>query len=253
MYAAYRETVLRVREKLEQFQQEELRTPCGQFHMNDDERDYWSRGHYRAIRADAEDARAMVDIIERDGSADAYLSGLSAGQGQHFSPLRFGQELKKLNRLEERADAVIACIRDERYFSDERYQMAGAVEALLSAGGYRVTLSGFRGEPEEPPDCYDLELRPNGRDILRLTFIPVRRDGVTARTLCLVTADVASTPNPALIDRWARDVAARIRREVPRLDILRREEPGRRDEVEREYKKKPDMRLLAKKLEKKYQ
>ena len=253
MYAAYRETVLRVRDKLSQFQREELFTPCGKFRMNDEERDYWSRENYSAIRTDARNACAMVDEIERDGDADAYLAELSASQGQHFSPLRFGQELKKLNRLEERADAVISCIRDERYFSDERYQLAGEIETRLSAEGYRVTLSRFRGEPEEPLDCYDLELRPNERDILRLTFIPVRRDGVTAQTLCLVTADVASVPNPALIEHWARDVMNGIRREFPKLNIVWREEPGRRDEVEREYKKEPDMRLLAKKLEKKYQ
>lgn len=253
MYAAYRETILRVRDKLNQFQTEELLTPCGSFRMNDAERDYWSRDNYRAIRTDMESACAMVDTIEQAGSTDAYLSELSASQGQHFSPLRFGQEIRKLNRLEERADAVISCIRNERYFSDERYQVAGEVETLLSADGYRVTLSRFRGDPEEPLDCYDLELRPNKCDILRLNFIPVRRDGVTAQTLCLVTADVVSAPNPALIERWARDVMARVGASLPQLQMTWREQPERRAEVEQEYKKEPDMRLLVKKLEKKYQ
>lgn len=66
MYAAYRETILRVRDKLERFQTEELLTPCGRFRMNDSERDYWSRNHYRAIRADAESACAMVERWARD-------------------------------------------------------------------------------------------------------------------------------------------------------------------------------------------
>ena len=248
MFAAYRAGIERIQDKMNRFEREALATPCGSFILDESERAYWSVDNYRAIREEADTAYQAVLRIEASGVASFLREGTAA------KGFAFQQQIRGLNRLEERADAVISCIVQERFYSDQRYALAQSAEEALRQEGYAVVRSRFRGTPEEEPiDCYDCEVSPNDRDSLLLTFLPVRKDGVAVDTLCLVTANLWTQYDPVLLENWVNGVTARLKQRLPGTTFVWNRETSRRASIEARYQQVPDANLLARKLEKKYQ
>ncbi len=248
MYEVYSGVASGLYETMLRFEDSVIRTPYGEFRLEDGERDYWSRGTYREIREEILEAR---EIAERAGQAGSPAEGREA----FVKGFRLAREIDGLHRLSARLTAAISCIQSERIYSDLRCRMAETAEEFLTEEGYQVERSRFRGEPrEEPLDCYDLTVGLNGSDHIGLTFVPRREDGVAIGNVCVVTLDIRTIPDPRLIETRARDVIAGIRQAYPALPaVWYQGGDAQIAETERRYSQRPDVRLLARRLERKYQ
>lgn len=250
VFEVYRRIAAGLRQTLVQFEEESVSTVYGAFRLTDEERAYWSGGSYQQVREEVFDACRMAEGVESAGGVTAYLN-----QGGGVKGFQLTQRINGLHRLSERLTAAISCIRSERIYSDQRYQMAEEAEKLLAAEGYQTVRSCFRGEPvEEPIDCYDLTMSLNGIDLIQFIFVPQREQGIVVRNLCLLTLDIRTVPNPQLVQNRAQDLIHALQGAFPGLAVVWYREGDRRiAETERQYNRPPDMMQLAKKLERKYQ
>ena len=248
VYSLYRALAAGLWETVEQFEREALETACGRFTMDEGDWDYWSQGSYPSVRREVREAWALVQRVEEAGGAAAYLRSGGALRG-----FAFQRQVSGLYRLSDRLTAAVTCIRQERRFSDQRYWLAGQAQALLEPLGYRTVSAGFRGtDREEPLDCYDWTGSVNGTDLLRLTFVPRRQDGVAVENLCLLSQEVRTLPSGALLQRQAEGALSRLRQGLPQLAARWIPEPGRLLAEEQSCKQRPDAALLVRRLERKH-
>lgn len=249
LFAEYRAMATCLRSTMDDFEREAVQTPLGAFRLSDEERDYWSRGQYAAVRAEVDQAWAMVEGVERAGSVGAFLSEGTAAKGTQLV-----RQITGLHHVSERMSAAMACIRSECSFSYGRMQLADIAEEVLMGQGYHVVRSEFRDG--EPIDCYDLELTINGIDKATVTFVPCRTDGIVTRNACLVSLDMRTMVNDDYAARVAQGIVERLQGDEAFIGIeVTWVEEGEqaRVAVERRHKAKPDPAALARKLERRYQ
>lgn len=231
------------------FEEEAIQTPLGGFVLEDEDRAYWSREQYQPIRDKVAEAYRLVEDIRAAGSVTAYLRDYTALRG-----FALNNQINGLRRLNEQLTAATLCIRNELIYSDQRCQMAERAGALLGTMGYQVRESKFRGEPEDLLDCYDLTATINGIDMITLTFVPQREDGVVVRNICIVIPDVKTLPNPELIRGEAQALIEAVQQELAGIKVAWYPiDSMQLPAVERQFKRQPDAQQLARRLERKYQ
>lgn len=256
MYQIYEALSIRLWESLVRFEKTPIVTPCIQegFVLNDDERAYWSMGHYAAIRQQAENAQALVEGIRQAPSVGAYLRGHTAVKGFQFS-----QQLTFLHRLSEQAAAVMTEIHSELYYSDQRLVLGAQAEELFHDLGYETLRAGFRGDPEDPMDCYEVSFSVNRIDEVEVIFVPQRKDGVVLRNVCILAMNTKTVPSPKQVRTEAERLSAKLKAAFPELGSVQwislgawQADSSLLSNAERQYKKIPDPTLLAQQLERRY-
>lgn len=231
------------------FEAEAIQTPLGAFILEDEDRAYWSREQYQPIRNKVAEAYRLVEDIRAAGSVTAYLRSHTALRG-----FALNNQVNGLRRLNEQLTAATLCIRSELTYSDQRCQMAERMSVLLGAMGYQVRESKFRGEPEDLLDCYDLTVTINGIDMMTLTFVPQREDGVVVRNICIVAPNVKTLPNPELVRGEAQALIGAVQQELAGIKAAWYPADSMQlPAVEQQFKRQPDPQQLARKLERKYQ
>ena len=249
-YTLYRTLISALHDQMEQFEAGEIQTECGSFVLSPEERSYWSQSKYDVLRQDILTAWGIVEQIESADSVTAYLKDGGATKGFAFS-----KAITSLYRLNERYNAAEICIRNERFYSDQRYRWGKMAVGCLEDVGYHIVDDCFRRNPhEEPIDSYDILATVNDLDYLRVTFIPVREDGVTIRNQCQLVLNVLTSPNEAFIAQSASEISERLKGRIPEVMVTwHREGSDAVKKEEQTIKKKPDMQIMSKKLERKYQ
>lgn len=248
MFQTYRLLAGELYRTLEQFEREELETVCGRFRLKSVERDYWSQERYGEVRDAVLAAWETVRELEDAVSTEAFLRS-----GRGVKGFQLTRQISALHRLSERLLAVMLCIRSERIYSDQRYVWGQEAAEQLEAAGYQVLDARFHGEPEESIDCYEVTAAMGG-DLVTITFAPRREDGVTVENVCLLTLDARVVPNPVLIQARAEEIQGCLREGHPGLRTeWYQEGDARRETARRNYVRKPDATVLAKRLERRYQ
>lgn len=247
LYWEYRGQASALHDIMEQFERDPVESPMGEFILEDEDRTYWSSGQYPPVHDEVEESYQLVSGIDAAGGVTEYLCGGVAPRGREMV-----QAITGLYRLSDRLSAATTCIKKEMGYSDERELLAKRAEELLSSQGFYRVSGGYRND--EPLDSYVLELTNNGLDILRLTFVPVREDGVTVRNICLVSFDVRTAPGGAFVQTLTNSVVEIMQNNIPHLQTLwDGKTASEMKDVEKSKKAVPDMRLLVQHLEKKYQ
>lgn len=252
-YEIYRSLVTALYDQISAFEKQDVRTRSGCFPpMPKTHLQYWSGGSYSEIRGQVLEAYQMIQTIEHANDLSAYLNQAKDG----IRITQFYGKINALHRLAEQVSAVITCIQSERYYSDERYEMANDAMEYLETQGYQILeeQSGFRLAPDgEPIDAYEVVATINGKDYLHLSFVPVRKDGVAVRNLCLVTVEMHTSFHEGLIKMIAEDTICALSKCPSQIQAEWNEQGiTQLEKNENSIKLQPDMRWLAKKLERKY-
>lgn len=100
-----------------------------------------------------------------------------------------------------------------------------------------------------------LDLTINGLDTLHIVFAPVREDGVAVRNVCLVSLRQQTIPGESFIRGIAQNVVSMLSKDFnERVRCLWDGKlANEMNQVEVQQKAVPDMRLLVKRIERKYQ
>lgn len=249
LFHVYQRQVQRLLNGLKSFEEEELQTPCGSFRLTEEERAYWSSGNYPVIRQRILDSAQMLIQTKQAENLTEFLSSGAGVKGFQMTQL-----ITDTSRLADQFTAMTSCIRSERYYSDERYQLGQIARQLFVDAGYQILSAGFRGEPEHPLDSYDVEATINRIDMVHLTFLPRRRDGVAYQNACILSVDVHTVPNQQVIQSVKDETRRMLQPQMQNIEIAAFQ--AGEDSIvqtERRLAQTPDPLLLAKRLERKYQ
>lgn len=248
LFSEYQGRASKLHELMKQFENSPVGSPMGDFMLIDEDRADWSRGEYGPIHDEVERSNQLARGVEEAGDVTAFLRGGTAPKGRQMV-----QAITGLQRLADRLMAVITCISKELFLSDGREMLADQAAEILASQGYAKVSGGYRGD--DPLDSYVLDLSNNGIDIIRLTFVPVREDGVAVRNMLILSLDIKTTPGLQFVQKLARDIASRL--EAGYQHTLRVTwDGGKADEMKDEEsarKAVPDMRLLVRRIERKHQ
>ena len=250
LFDEYRRNVTAIYHLMEAFEQEPVSSPLapGAFYLEDEDRDDWSRGVYPEVHDEVNQAYGLVRGAEAAGSVSAFLADTSLPHARELS-----RSILQLNRLSDRLTAAIVGIRNELAYSDHRELLAQAAAQALTSQGLHVTSEGYLDD--DPLESYVMELTGNGLDVVRLSFVPVRRDGVVERTVCLVSLDLRTVRGGDQMHGLAETTVRVLQRAVgDGADVRWDGTAGRVMQVEEQrLKAVPDVRLLARRYERKYQ
>lgn len=205
--------------RLKALQTQQLCTMQGVFVMNESELDFWSSGRYLLFREKIDKAMETIRKVESMGIV-AYLK-----QEKHEKRKAIFASCTEARQWNDELTGIINCILSERTLSDERWVYAQEALKALEKIGYKKRLSRFRppdervlaeawyprGRRSNPMDCYDLHLTVQGQDVLMITFIPVRQNGLVVRNECLITFHAVALTDAELIMNMIRNNVERIR------------------------------------------
>ena len=247
LFELYCEVVRRLYERMDSLINIRLQTEAGLFPMNTRELDFWSQGLFSLLYIKIKDAYETVKSIEAEG-INEYL--------KHQSPmtlLKLNRNLNEVEEMEIRLEAVDQCIRSERSFSDARFITGHRIIDLLGKYGYtNPEKAGFLriNGKEDPRDCYEILYRVRKLDELRITIIPVRKDGVCVRNRVLVKWSVKSTPDSGLVIGVSETIKKRIAAllEEDQVQIVSQEKNERVNVIVEDLRKSPDPNLLFERL-----
>lgn len=252
LYQIYRRLIQALYDQIIGFEAQKIETCSGVFppmplrHM-----EYWSGNTYSAIRKQVMDAYETIREIEESDNVSEYLNTRGSIRISQFQ-----SRIVAIHRLAEQVSAVLTCIQSERFYSDERYEMASDAMNYLEDQGYHIRdeACGFRKVPDgEPLDTYEVSATINGIDFLHLSFVPVRENGVTVRNTCLVTVEMHSTFDDCLVTGIAqKTINALASCQRPIHAQLNSQGVAQLPQRESNIKQQPDMMRLARHLERKY-
>ena len=252
LFWEYRGQATMLHKLMEQFERDPVQSPMGEFVLIDEDRADWSSGQYGPIHEKIEESYKLVRGVEEAGDVGAYLCGGTAPQGR-----RMVQAITGLHRLSDQLLASITCIRNEMSLSDGREMLADQAGEILAPHGYRCVARGFRND--DPLDSFVVEFTNNDIDFVRLTFVPVREDGVAVRNICLMSLDIHTTPGLEFVQLLAKDIAGRLEDCWWRTFQIQLKvtwdgaKAAPMDKVETQQKATPDLRLLVRRIERKHQ
>lgn len=263
----YARTIKTIQARISFLETNEVHTCVGDFKMIPKELDFWSSGTYLSYKSRMEESIRMVEEIERIGVV-AYLKTQSGQQRKEIFA-----KVKEAKKWESELLGITNCIVSERLLSDERWLLAKKISEYLTRIGYEVVEKGFRLADTEtaskdwyqklklhqrnPMDCYDLVLTIQGRDLLKITFVPVRVNGVAVRNECIISLDAKTMIDRTLTDSVLETNIGRIRKMFPWLHVMGVQVGSSQSQrvaaEERQRKKEPSPAEQIKSLEKKYQ
>lgn len=250
LFEEYRRQAVALHAVMRSFEEEPVPSPMspGAFFLEDEDRADWSRGVYATVKDDIEQAYRLVQGADEAESITSYLRQKPAPTARELV-----RSITALNRLSDRLTATIVGIRNELAFSDHREMLAQAAAQLLAGQGIHVVSEGYAND--DPLDSYVMELSGNGTDIVRLTMVPVRKDGVVERTECLVSLELAGIQGAEHVEGMATTIVELLKQGFGTVVEVRWDgQKALPMEVEEQrLKAVPDIRLLARRYERKFQ
>ena len=156
--------------------------------------------------------------------------------------------------------------------SDERWAIAKDVSKKLEETGYRVIRKRYR-EPEtslekrewypkgkkyrqNPLDCYDLIETIQGMDLLHITFVPVRSNGVAVRNECIISLTAKSLKGSMLTSEVIETNVNRVKEIAQHINVSgivdMADQKERIASEEQRRKKEPNPKEQIRYLERKY-
>ena len=195
--------------KISLLEAHELQTAAGTFRMNEKELNYWSCGSYSPYKRKIQEAMEFIRRVEEVGVTE-YLK-----QQEHLQRKGIFGQVSEAHKWEDELAAITTCILNERLFSDERWVSARKAIQCLQEIGYQILRVGYRSPGEElrsaewypkgtkyqqnPLDCFDLDVTIQGMDIVRITFLPVRTNGVAVRNECIISMEAKTLQDPVTV------------------------------------------------------
>lgn len=168
LFQVYRGRIEAVEEEKKQFEQE----PFGRETrpISHEDRNYWSNGLW-------DDCARQVDELA------AYATHMDVSD-RNTHPLKTSELIRALSdvgELEDRQQALMYCIRQERKYSDERFYTGRDMLEQLEEAGFGITDHGF--VEDEPIDSYEIVLGAfeAGTEDILVMIAPVRQEGVVVR------------------------------------------------------------------------
>jgi len=193
LLSVYEDRIRHLKEMLSSFEKEKIETvftvrekKAGHL-LDEDLLNYWSSGMYGSVRDEIVLASKTLDGIRSQGIR-AYLRQEGAMQKR----LLVGK-ISQCRELEDRLTAVITCVRSEIKFSDERYVAGELTADELEKMGYSLISCSFRFRDgcEDPLDAYEVVAQLTEGAEVKITYYPVRRDGVSIRNECMITISLS--------------------------------------------------------------
>lgn len=195
MFTDYKEQVERIHAELTRYSGEPMETPAGSFKLTEDELNFWSKMLYEKMAKKVSRMKLAVEKMEKL-DMEQYLTKNKAPKGYEFRKL-----LRRLEDMEQSAEAMMEGIGAERYYSDERLVSAKQTRDMMGAYGYECLKDGFvwsEGK-ENPMDSYEMVFCLNPHDQVCTRIVPVRKHGIAVGNQCLLWMDMQTVPEQSLV------------------------------------------------------
>ena len=259
MYNDYRDVVLRMRESLTQLNEMPLTTPAGNMVMDETYDDYWSKHYYSELMKQLQPHFDTIDSIEQNG-LDAFLK-----KGNGHKSFQFLADISAANRLSDHLEAMIACIKNECFFSDERFVAGNLIADFYEELLYETIECQFSDKDETSPasdqsnllDAFVVRVTYNRLDEVIVHIVPYREDGVTIRNDFIIETITKSHADTKIIEDIVDHIRTYLQHTFPTSQIIDFEN-GVTDNVqdmenvENQLKKQADVNLQAVIYERKY-
>lgn len=247
LFDLYCEVVRRLHERLDSLRNIRLQTEAGLYSMVPKELDFWSQNLFSPISRQILDAYRTIDEIETSG-INEYLKHQSS-----MTLFKLNRTLNEAEEIEIRLEAVDRCVRSERTFSDSRFMTGQRIIELLEDYGYIDPVeAGFLKNDgrEDPRDCYEILYKVGELDELRISIVPVRRDGVCVENRFFVKWTVKSTPDPEVIEGVSEAIRVRIAAVLgeEHVQIVSREKEEKVNAIIEGLRRSPDPNMLFERL-----
>lgn len=259
----YARIVRGISARLDMLESHSIRTAAGTYVMTPQELDFWSSGTYLPYKQKIQEAARMIKAVNKEG-VSAYLKGQQ-------DQLRKGifAKVSEAQKWEDELAGITNCILSERALSDERWVFANLASKQLGEVGYRVVKKGYR-EPEaevkaadwypkdkkfrqNPLDSFEITETISEKDLLHITFVPVRDHGVALRNDCLISLTAESLKDAALTKDVIEANVRRVRTATGSANVSGSLAGGAQlVSEERRRKQSPDPREQVRYLERKY-
>ena len=217
----YARIIKAISARLEILETHPIETKAGTFVMLPKELNYWSCGAYLPYKQKIQEALSLIQEVEAQGVVNYLKNDLAQERKGIFS------KVAEAHKWDDELMGITNCILCERTLSDERWSISKNVSKMLKDIGYHVIRKGFRS-PEDriknqdwypkgnrycqnPLDCYDLTMSIQGLDILCVTFVPVRMNGVAVRNECIISMNAVSLKDDSLISEIVGTNVQRVR------------------------------------------
>ncbi len=265
-FADYSSIVKRIARQIELLEEYQLTTAAGTFVMKENELEFWSSGTYIAFREKIRGALAQINDIEKKG-IEQYLKTADHRNRKHVFAL-----VTDAKRWSDELSGITNCILSERLLSDERWALAQAAEKALKDKGYRKVKKKFR-EPDAymleqkwypsdtlarscPLECFDLIMTVQGEDMLNITYVPFRENGLAVRNYCIISLTAVTVTSPDYVNAIVGSAAQTVRSVSPNLNVLTMGEQAKQQTAikaqEQSGKKQPSPEQQITYLERKY-
>lgn len=259
----YARIIRGISEKIRLLERSQLQTAAGSFEMAPQELNFWSCGTYLPYKQKIEEALQMIQEVTEAGVVD-YL------KRQENQPRRsISDKVSEARKWDDELAGITNCILSERALSDERWAAARLVREQLRKVGYSAKRTQYRQPdadvraaewyPKEkkyrqnPLESYELIETIQGQDLLHITFVPVRANGVAVRNECIISLTAETLNDPAHIRNVIETNVQRVKSAVEKMPVsgVVGGEPQLAAE-EKRRKEKPDPQKQIRYLEKKY-
>lgn len=259
----YARIVRGISERIELLESHPIRTAAGTFTMVPQELNFWSSGTYLPYKQKIGEALRMIEEVKNEGVVD-YL------KGQRGQPRKgIFAKASEAHKWDDELAGITNCILSERTLSDERWAAARLVSAQLKEVGYSVVRKRYR-EPDasvkdaewypkdkkfrqNPLDSFELIETIQGIDLLHITFVPVRDNGVAVRNECIISMTAKSLRDMALTRDVIEENIRRVRAAVGSMNVSGAADGGAQLAAEEQSRKKsPDPKEQIRYLERKY-
>ena len=265
-FADYSAIVKRIARQIELLEEYQLTTAAGTFVMKENELEFWSSGTYLAFREKIRSALSRITDIEKKG-IDQYRITADHKNRKHIFAL-----VTDAKRWSDELSGITNCILSERLLSDERWFLAQSAEKALKEKGYRRVRKKFR-EPEAflleqkwypsdtlarscPLECFDLVMTVQGEDMLNITYVPFRENGLAVRNYCIISLTAVTVTSPEHVNAIVTSAAQSVRGVSPSLNVMTMGERARQETAikaqEQSGKKQPSPEQQITYIERKY-
>ncbi len=265
-FTDYSSIVKRIARQIELLEEYELTTAAGTFVMKDNELEFWSSGTYIAFREKIRRAAEQINEIEKSG-IEQYLKSADHKNRKHIFAL-----VTDAKKWSDELSGITNCILSERLLSDERWFLAQQAEKVLKDKGYRKVKKKFR-EPDGfimtqpwypddklskscPLECFDLIMTVQGEDMLNITFVPYRENGLAVRNYCIISLTAVTITNSEHIRTIVSSAAQSVKSISPSINILAMGDKQRQENEikaqEQSGKKQPSPEQQITYIERKY-
>ena len=192
------------------FNQSRLTTPFAQYVLlTDVEKDFWSQGEYRWMMRYLDEANGLESQIGWEG-IEQYLKSQAAYDVDKMTDLYYDMREEK-NHIY----AILNCINNERFYSDQRYVWGEKIVNILKESDYNVieryweeasesmrVQQWYQASHKYADDyaenqlgTYAMTFEFGYQDYLHVKIVPIREYGICVRNQCYLMVDMNSAKN----------------------------------------------------------